>query len=170
MRFHHQAIRCFSALNVTKDRLKSPLLLSICLLLGSSLLSACDTGFGEPCTLPEGDAIEQACSSPNVEQGEENGTTQSASATCALDNFPGCSTFLCLKYRGANPYCSLKCTSDSECDGGACCPLVGDCQNTATTNTADPNMSVDPSMMMSTANNTCANGECYCIRQGDLAR
>ena len=164
---HHLAISWLSTLSMAKKRLKSPLFtLLISLLLGSAFLSACDTGFGEPCTLPEGDAIEQACSSPTVEQGEENGTTQSASATCALDNFPGCSTFLCLKYRGANPYCSLKCAADSECDGGKCCPLVGDCQNTA----SNANMSVDPNTMMSAVGNDCVNGDCYCIRQGDLGR
>ena len=38
----------------------------------------------------------------------------------------GCSTFLCLKYRGANPYCSLKCTVDSEC--GEVLSISGDCQ------------------------------------------
>jgi hypothetical protein len=132
--------------------------------------NACDTGFGEPCTLPNGDAIQEACSSPPVEQGDENGTTQSASATCALDNFPGCSTFLCLKYRGANPYCSLRCQSSGECDGGVCCPLVGDCR--ASQAGGVNNMSVDPNAMMSmSSNDQCANaGDCYCIRSGDLGR
>lgn len=148
-----------SKLPVSPLMLTSSVIAFICILT----LSACDTGFGEPCTLPSGDAVEQACSSPSVEQGEENGTTQSASATCALDNYPSCSTFLCLKYRGSNPYCSLKCNSNSECDGGVCCPLVGDCQ--AQQSGAEVMMSIESS------ENTCANGgDCYCIRSGDLGR
>lgn len=137
------------------------------ILLSLSLLTlnACDTGFGEPCTLPSGDAIQEACSSPAVEEGTETGTSQSASATCALDNFPGCSTFLCLKYRGSNPYCSLRCQSSSECGGGVCCPLVGDCFANQSAS-----MSLDPSTMMSGANDQCVNGDCYCIRSGDLGK
>ena len=131
---------------------------------------SCDTGFGEPCTLPEGDAVQQACSSPPVENGDDSGTSQSASATCALDNFPGCSTFLCLKYRGSSPYCSLRCESDAQCDGGKCCPLVGDCGgNASAPSNPAPMMSVDPAMPAA-ANNTCANEDCYCIRTGDLGR
>ncbi len=142
--------------------------LFVLLALSNLSLSACDTGFGEPCTLPKGDVIQEACSSPEVEQGTENGTSQSASATCALDNFPGCSTFLCLKYRGSNPYCSLRCQNSSDCDGGVCCPLIGDCR----ANQAGANMSVDPNMPMSAPTaDPCANGEdCYCIRSGDLGK
>ena len=88
------------------------------ILMSLLILNACDTGFGEPCTLPAGDAIQEACSSPAVEEVSETGTSQSASATCALDNFPGCSTFLCLKYRGSNPYCSMRCQTNSDCGGG----------------------------------------------------
>lgn len=125
-------------------------------------LSGCDTGFGEPCTFPKGDAIEQACSAPSVADGDESGATQASSATCALDNFPGCETFLCLKYRGSKPYCSLRCQDDSVCDGGFCCPLFGDC-NTVQASVPEANMSQAP------AANSCATGdECYCIRNADL--
>ena len=137
-------------------------------LLSFLAFSACDTGFGEPCSLPAGDAIQEACSSPEVEEGTESGTSQFASATCALDNFPGCSTFLCLKYRGSNPYCSLRCQSSAECGGGVCCPLVGDCR--ANQASVANNMSVEPSAMMSAPNDQCVNGDCYCIRSGDLGK
>ena len=145
--------------------------LTLCSLLLTLISYSCDTGFGEPCTLPAGDAVQQACSSPPVDNGDENGTSQSASATCALDNFPGCSTFLCLKYRDSNPYCSLRCQNSSQCDGGVCCPLVGDC-NAQQSNAPPVNMSVDPNMPMNVASgDPCANGQdCYCIRSGDLGR
>jgi len=136
------------------------------LMLSAVLLSGCDTGFGQRCTLPKGDAIQQACSAPQVEEGNEGSTTQSASATCALDNFPGCDTFLCLKYRGANPYCSLRCQTSAECGGGVCCPLVGDCR----ANTGGAGMSTDPMMSMASVD-PCTNGaDCYCIRKSDLNR
>lgn len=124
----------------------------------------CDTGFGEPCTLPKGDVIQQACSAPAVAEGDESGTTQASSATCALDNFPGCDTFLCLKYRGANPYCSQRCQDDTACSGGHCCPLSGDCK--AISSNPAMNMSIDPA-----TTNPCANGtECYCILSADYNR
>lgn len=147
-----------------------PILLSASVMILSSLqLSGCDTGFGQSCTLPEGDAIQQACSAPQVEDGSEGSTTQTASATCALDNFPGCDTFLCLKYRGANPYCSLRCQTSAECGGGVCCPLVGDCR----ANTGGSSMSnmADPAMMSMPSTDPCVNGaDCYCIRKSDLNR
>lgn len=142
--------------------------MSALVIVGVSLWSGCDTGFGQKCTLPEGDAIQQACSAPQVEDGNEGSTTQTASATCALDNFPGCDTFLCLKYRGANPYCSLRCQTSAECGGGVCCPLVGDCR----ANVGGSNMSTSSDPMMSIPSaDPCANGaDCYCIRKSDLNR
>ena len=149
-------------------RVVSVMLLALCCLLGLGS-SGCDTGFGEPCTFPEVDSIQEACSAPAVENNDENGTSQSASATCALDNFPGCQTFLCLKYRGAQPYCSLKCENSSQCSGGVCCPRLGDCR----ANSSGGGESSDPSQQMSVeSSDPCADGqeECYCIRQIDLER
>ena len=165
MHFHH--VVGIQPLSFSSLKQRKRLKLIIASVLYIFCFNACDTGFGEPCTLPKGDAVQQSCSSPPVEQGDENGTTQSASATCALDNFPGCSTFLCLKYRGASPYCSMRCESSAECDGGVCCPLLGDCQG----NQGGENMSVDPNTMMSMPNNgQCVGEDCYCIRSGDLGR
>ena len=138
-------------------------------LLSLALHHGCDTGFGQSCKLPEGDIIQEVCSAPQVQEGDNTSTMQSANATCALDNFPGCDTFLCLKYRGGNPYCSMRCTTSADCGDGVCCPLVGDCRG----NTGGAaQMSVDPSMAPQAAmsQDACANGtdDCYCIRKGDL--
>ena len=154
--------------------LSSKLLMLLLMIISCALLASCDTGFGQKCTLPEGDAIQQACSAPQVEEGNEGSTTQTASATCALDNFPGCQTFLCLKYRGAQPYCSLKCQTSNECSGGVCCPLLGDCRgNSGGNNNGANDMISDPAQQMSVEpSDPCADGsaECYCIRQVDLQR
>lgn len=131
-----------------------------------TLQSGCDTGFGQSCKLPEGDVIQQVCSAPQVQEGDEGNTMQSANATCALDNFPGCDTFLCLKYRGGNPYCSLRCNTSADCGDGICCPLVGDCRG----NTGGDAMLMSMDPQASATQNTCANDDCYCIRKSDLNR
>ena len=162
----------------SNPKVSSPLgrlMITATLFVGVSVgMTGCDTGFGEPCTLPEVDAIQEACSAPSVANSDENGTSQSASATCALDNFPGCQTFLCLKYRGAQPYCSLKCQTSNECSGGVCCPLLGDCRgNSGGNNNGANDMISDPAQQMSVEpSDPCADGsaECYCIRQVDLQR
>lgn len=139
----------------------------------------CDTGFGQPCKLPQVESLTEACAPPPVnEDKEENeGTQQEFKATCAVDNFPTCETLSCLVYRGSSPYCSMRCNQDNDCDGvGVCCPLFGECNTkTMTADPAatdpDPVMS-DPNIMMTVESEKCGDGfsPCYCIRKGDLTR
>ncbi len=136
---------------------------SLLALLTLSALTACDTGFGQPCELPKTAALSSACKAPTppANQDEGDGAIQEYKVTCAVDNYPTCSTMSCLQYRGSAPYCSLRCSANSDCEeSNLCCPLFGECGVSATS----------PDQMMSAPAGTCANGPCYCIRQSDLAR
>lgn len=111
----------------------------------AALLAGCDTGFGQPCTLPKTDEFRQACNPAEVDPAAEDEDVQSESrASCAVKNFAGCETRVCLVYRGSSPFCSEPCLADDDCEGSAVCrPLLGDVE--------------------------CAEGvECYCVRKGDI--
>jgi hypothetical protein len=140
-------------------------LIALTSLASLSALSGCDTGFGQPCELPKTEALNSACQAPPATEGEEgqaDTTVQTYKVTCAVDNYPTCSTMSCLQYRGSSPYCSLRCSSNADCEeSGLCCPLFGECGTTANAN---------PEAIMSVEAGLCANGPCYCIRQSDLAR
>ena len=141
-------------------------------LLGLSALlfmSACDTGFGQPCNFPENEKLKEACENSNGTE-EEEGTVKKFKASCAVDNFPQCETQSCITYRGSDSYCSMRCKSNADCEGaGYCCPLFGDCQEGGGANnesTADPNAMM--SMDSSCGENSLS--PCYCIRKADYNR
>lgn len=150
----------------------------------SLLLShiACDTGFGQPCELPRSEALQQACTPPPTsdEEDRNNSTEQQFKATCAIDNYPTCETLSCLVYRGSSPYCSMRCSTDQDCDGqGACCPLFGECGSSVTPTQAPQNMMSDAEAPIMSAAPVapapaaaCGDGlsPCYCIRRVDLDR
>lgn len=93
-----------------------PSLLRACLLLLAllvpTLLSACaEQDFGSPCSLPESEVVEAACSP----QGEQ------ISASCVVENIIQCDSRVCGVYRGSNGFCTLECTQDTDCPGEAFC-------------------------------------------------
>ena len=147
-------------------------LIGICLLY-TALASGCDTGFGQPCELPASAEVSSACTPPPMsDTGDNEGTEQSYKVTCAVDNYPTCSTMSCLIYRGSSPYCSQRCSSNNDCFGsGICCPLFGECN----VSTGAPPMSIEPvaGQAVSPAAPVAATGcgepgnPCYCIRQKD---
>ncbi len=112
--------------------------------------TGCDTSFGQPCTLPETEEFRKACSpppkDPNADAGI-NDVQSESKASCAVKNFAGCETRVCLVYRGSSSFCSESCVTNSDCESDLCRPLLG-----------DPNLS-DPDI--------CERTECYCIRKGD---
>jgi hypothetical protein len=113
-------------------------------------LGGCETGFGEPCELPQTEEFRSACKPPEVgeEQDDNGGVVSQVKSSCAIKKFAGCATRICLVYRDSSPFCSEQCVGDSDCEGDAVCrPLIGD----------DP-----PSAEL------CRGVECYCVRQGDL--
>ncbi len=124
------------------------------ILLGVSLVGTlgCDTGFGQPCAIPKTEAFRQACeesANPDMEE-DKNEIMMSSTASCAINNYAGCSTRVCLVYKGSAPICSVPCTADNDCEGSALCrPLLGDPQNE--TELAE----------------ACASQPCYCVRKGD---
>ena len=66
---------------------------SIGILFGCSL-SGCDTGFGEPCTLPQTSQFKESCQQSAIARSDDaNNPEQEFKATCAVDNFPTCQTF-----------------------------------------------------------------------------
>ncbi len=118
--------------------------------LAALLVTGCDTGFGQPCTLPKTEEFRRACNpapkDPNMDAGI-NEVQSESKASCAVKNFAGCETRVCLVYRGSSPFCSESCVDDGDCESNLCRPLLG-----------DPNLS-DPDI--------CQRTECYCIRKGD---
>lgn len=137
--------------------MRSTTILALLLAPLIGLLSAgCDSSFGQPCTLPKTEQFRRACSPVPVEEDEEaseNDIETLSQASCAIKNFAGCATRICLVYRGSDSYCSEACTTDDDCPGSAVCrPLLGDTDLDET-----PCVSEDgfPS-------------ECYCVRAGDI--
>ncbi|MBU0554083.1 hypothetical protein KKF91_19835 [Myxococcota bacterium] len=129
------------------------------LLYGLSLflLAGCDTGFGQPCSLPQTEEFRQACQAGEAQDTEDGGAIQQESLpSCAVKNFAGCETRVCLVYRGSESFCSEPCTSKADCEGSAeCRPLIGD---------------VDQSSEEA-LKALCTDGftECYCVRASDLS-
>ena len=114
-------------------------------------VSGYSTGFGEPCDVPRAESFQNACfSNVGTESDEmsDSDLEQSAVASCAIQNYAGCSTRICLIYRGSDSFCSERCVSDGDCEGSArCAPMIGE----------------------RISDGTCS-GECYCVRPGDLER
>ena len=131
----------------------------------------CDTGFGQPCTLPQSEQLNAVCNEPPSTNEEEEGAEREFKATCALDNFPTCETQSCIVYRGSPSYCSMRCAGDSDCQGqGTCCPLFGECQGNVNAPTGPTGGA--PGAQMSLPASACGDGlsPCYCIRKADLNR
>lgn len=117
--------------------------------------AGCDTGFGQPCSLPKTEQIRRACSqAPGSDAGVTGEIERSSQPSCAVRNFAGCETGVCMVYQGSKSFCSETCVTDDDCEGGAACrPLIGD------------------SDLDSTACDPLPNGapaDCYCVRKGDL--
>lgn len=130
------------------------------LCLGGALtavaLVGCDTGFGEPCTLPKTEQFRRACSqAPQADGGVGSSEIETSSKpSCAVRNFAGCSTNICMVYQGSSAFCSETCASDGDCEGSAKCrPLIGDADLDSNACAPLPNG---------------APAECYCVREGDL--
>ncbi len=117
-------------------------------------LLGCDTGFGQPCELPKTPQIRQACEegSDGADAGE--GVITESKPSCALKNYAGCETWVCLVYRGSSPFCSEACQTDDDCEGSAICrPILGDSD-------------LDPTACQASGDGF--SPECYCVRKGDL--
>ena len=114
-------------------------------LSGLLLLSAiaagtigCDTGFGKPCKLPKSAAFQAACeqttAAPGADAGAEGEIAQQSAASCAVKDYAGCETRVCLVYQGSDSFCSETCEADDECEGSARCrSLTGGTGNPAVT-------------------------------------
>lgn len=130
------------------EALRLPLL--VALAAGSGLVG-CETDFGQPCELPQTKEFRQACDAVPAEPNESSAENQpqvESKASCAVRNFAGCATRVCLVYRGSEPFCSEPCVTANDCPGGSVCrPIIGD---------------------QSVAGNICEQTECYCVRNGDL--
>jgi hypothetical protein len=123
--------------------------------------AGCSTGFGEPCEVPQTVEFRRACT---TFQGEDDGTGSAvqmqSSASCALENFAGCETRVCLVYRGSSPFCSLRCESDGSCEGsGRCVPLLANVERDC----------CDPAVRANQARCAGFLGQCYCVREVDFA-
>lgn len=117
----------------------------------------CDTGFGQPCTLPKTEEFRRACDPAPDQSADagESGVVKDSKPSCAVKNYAGCETRVCLVYRGSDSFCSEPCRADNDCEGSAVCrPLFGDTD-------------LDPAAC------TPSDGftpECYCVKKGDADR
>ena len=115
-------------------------------------LGGCSNDFGQPCDLPQTEEFRRACQSAPPEEGEvnENQVVRETKASCAVKNFAGCATRVCLVYRGSDSFCSEPCVKSSDCEGSADCrPILGDTS-------------------LGSLEDICQRTECYCVRAGDL--
>lgn len=134
--------------------MKIGLSFTLALLLFPSL--GCDTGFGEPCVLPKTETFRAACAPVQTtgEEEEEGGVEMESKASCAVKNYAGCETRICLVYQGSSPFCSTRCTTDADCESQKCRPIIGDQE--LEPDICQPNMSG-------------FTPECYCVRAVDAA-
>jgi hypothetical protein len=97
----------------------------IALVILALTLTACGDDFGTECSLPDNDAVRQACSGTSASTGEEEEVeaNTSATASCVVENIIECDSRICAKYRGSKPFCTERCSSptDSSCPDGAFC-------------------------------------------------
>ena len=114
----------------------------------------CDSGFGQPCVIPKTEVFRKACSTvDNEEIADENEIMMESRASCAVRNFAGCATRICLVYKGSDAFCTETCASDNDCPGSATClPIIGDSDQAS--EPCAPTEGYTP--------------ECYCVRKGDL--
>lgn len=86
---------------------------SLALLALATLLAttACGDDFGTACTLPDNDTVKLAC----------EGDGENSNASCVVENIVECDSRLCASYRGSSSFCTLSCSSDSDCPGSAFC-------------------------------------------------
>lgn len=127
------------------------------ILCGLSILfiAGCDTGFGQPCTLPNTEEFRLACQVGEDQSKGDAGIVQESLPSCAVKNYAGCETRVCLVYRGSDSFCSQPCTSKADCEGSSeCRPLIGDVDQSSEEELKE----------------LCTDGftECYCVRAGDL--
>lgn len=118
----------------------------------------CDTGFGKPCKLPKSPAFRAACEqttgATTPDAGVESEIALASAASCAVKEYAGCETRVCLVYQGSSSFCSESCELDDDCEGSARCrSLTGGTGNPAVDCKTVPGQ-VEP--------------ECYCVRKGDL--
>lgn len=144
------------------------------IILYTAALTGCDTGFGQPCEMPASPEISSACTPPPAtDTGDNEGAEQTYKVTCAVDNFPTCSTMSCLIYRGSSPYCSQRCTTNADCFGsGVCCPLFGECNTTINLPMSMEPLAGQPAPQpAAVASAVCGEpgNPCYCIRQKDYS-
>ncbi|MFN3201886.1 MAG: hypothetical protein ACE366_26005 [Bradymonadia bacterium] len=112
----------------------------------------CEEDFGAPCEIPA--PLKNTCSTSSSGGEESEGQLEAESrSSCAIDNYAGCATRVCLQYRDSSAYCSQSCRTDGDCPGSAACrPIIGGgdvCPEEPFDESGFPN-------------------KCYCVRKGDL--
>jgi hypothetical protein len=121
-------------------------------------LAGCETGFGKPCKLPKSPAFRAACeqtaSGGGADAGTDESIAQRSEASCAVKDYAGCETRVCLVYQGSRSYCSEECETDDDCEGSARCRSI-----TGGTGNPEEDCKTVPGGVPP---------ECYCVRKGDL--
>ena len=114
-------------------------------------VAGCDTGFGQPCNIPENISL---CEGTKTDV-EDGGVTTETRASCAINQYARCETKICLTYKGSDAFCSLACIDDDDCPGKALCkPIIG----------GDDNSGINPCV----PSDAGFTPECYCVKTSAL--
>lgn len=88
--------------------------------VGFSLtFTACETSFGDSCSLPDAQQIKLTCS-----YADAGGS--GSSGTCVYRTAPDCTSQICATHLSSPSFCSETCDADTPCPTGASCLAVAD--------------------------------------------
>ncbi len=102
----------------TSPRIKPLGLFLLGLLAMGLAASGCGDDFGTECSLPDNDAVRAACRSAVDET-----TNEEEQSSCVVENIVECDARICARYRGSQPFCTVRCDgpSDTSCPQSAFC-------------------------------------------------
>lgn len=80
-----------------------------------TILSGCADDLYASCNLPDDseDPAVRFC-----------GSNDGADKSCVVENQPQCDTLVCGRFNGSQPFCTKRCTDDSDCPAGICTEFV----------------------------------------------
>ena len=88
--------------------------------VGFSLtFAACETSFGDECSLPDAQQIDLSC-------GYADAGSSGSSGTCVYRTAADCTSRICVTHLSSTPFCSQECDGDDACPENATCIPVAD--------------------------------------------
>lgn len=95
--------------------------LSLALVVGgfSLAFAACETAYGESCSMPDAQQITLACA-----PGE--GTDGNAAGTCVYRTSPECESGMCATHLSSPSFCTQSCEVTEDCPADSACVMLAD--------------------------------------------